>query len=643
LSVTAESEHPLRELADQLPHGLMYRLVHGPGGAARFTFVSAGVEQVLGLTPHQLYADATAFDRAVLPDDRPALETARRRAVEAGGSLDHTFRVRDVAGEGRWVHCRARPRPAPDGSVVWDGVCLDVTAARQLEADLRDSEERFRAFMDHCPAAAFIKDADGRFLYANPVWLAQFDPPPADWIGKTDHAFWPAATADLFRASDRQCLERGEARTEETGVGRDGSERTWLVMKFRVARQGDRLVAGMAWDVTAQKRLEAELRQAHKMDAVGRLAGGVAHDFNNLLTVINGYSELALGALGPADPVRAQVEEVRKAGERAAGLTRQLLAFSRKQMLQPKVLDLAALVADLGKMLRRVIGEDVELVARPGTGPTWVTADPGQLEQVVMNLAVNARDAMPRGGRLTIETRAADPDLVTLPDGGDLPPGPYVLLAVSDTGTGMDEATRARVFEPFFTTKELGKGTGLGLATVYGIIKQSGGHIAVDSRPGHGTTFRVYLPAAAVPRSAAGERPAAVASPGPTGETILLVEDDEEVRMLALRTLQDAGYSVLDAATGDRALQVAQSYGVSIRLLVTDVVMPGMCGRELAERLLAEHPGLRVLYVSGYTDDAVVRHGIESDRVHFVPKPYAPAALVARVREVLGESSGPST
>jgi two-component system, cell cycle sensor histidine kinase and response regulator CckA len=640
VSITPESEHPLRELADQLPHGLMYRLVHRPDGSARFTFVSAGVEQVLSLSPHQLYGDAEAFGRAVLSEDRPALDAAARRAIEVGGSLDHTFRVRNATGEVRWLHSRSRPRPEPDGSVVWDGVCLDVTAARQFEAELRESEERFRAFMDHCPAAAFIKDAHGRYLYANPVWRAQFDPPPSDWIGKTDYDFWPPATADVFRASDRACLDGGEVRTEETATGPDGVVRTWLVMKFAVARHGERLVAGMAWDVTDRKRLEAELRQAHKMDAVGRLAGGVAHDFNNLLTVINGYGDVALGTLGADHPVRPLVEEIRKAGDRAAGLTRQLLAFSRKQMLQPKVLDLGGLVADLGRMLRRVIGEDVELVLRPGPGPTWVTADPGQLEQVVMNLAVNARDAMPRGGRLTIETRAAEPDPAVLAETGEARPGPHVLLAVSDTGCGMDEVTKARVFEPFFTTKELGKGTGLGLATVYGIVRQSGGHIAVDSRPGHGTTFRVYLPAAPAPaRAPAADRSLARPVAAPAGETVLLVEDDEEVRMLALRTLQDAGYVVLDAANGDRALQVARTYGVPIRLLVTDVVMPGMGGRELAERLLAEQRGLRVLYVSGYTDDAVVRHGIESDRVHYVPKPYTPAALVAKVREVLGDAS----
>src|SRR5262245_17930995 len=321
----------------------MYRVVQRPDGTIRFTFVSAGVEQVLGLSPHQLYADADTFERAILPEDRQALELARRRAVEAGGSLDHTYRVRDATGQVRWAHCRARPRPEPDGSVVWDGVCLDVTASRQLEADLRESEERFRAFMDHCPAAAFIKDADGRFLYTNPVWRAQFDPPATDWIGKTDYDFWPEATADVFRASDRDCLAGSEVRTEETATGPDGVVRTWLVMKFPVARGGDRLVAGMAWDVTDRRRLEAELRQAHKMDAVGRLAGGVAHDFNNLLTVINGYSDVALAALTPDHAARPLVEEVRKAGERAAGLTRQLLAFSRKQILQPKVLDLAAL------------------------------------------------------------------------------------------------------------------------------------------------------------------------------------------------------------------------------------------------------------------------------------------------------------
>jgi PAS domain S-box-containing protein len=591
---------------------------------------------VLGLTPQGLYANPQAIADAIVPEDRLSLEAARRRAVEGDGSLDHVFTARDLAGRLRLVQCRARSRVKPDGSVVWKGVCLDVTVARQLEAALRESEERFRAFMDHCPAAAFIKDEGGHFLYVNPVWLAQYDPQPTEWLGKTDHDFWPKETADLFRASDRACLERGPVHTEETGVTKDGGEHTWLVMKFPIARHGRRLVAGMAWDITHRKRLEAELRQAHKMDAVGRLAGGVAHDFNNLLTVINGYSDIALGSLAADDPVRALIDEIRKAGERAAGLTRQLLAFSRKQMLQPKVLDLGALVAELATMLRRVIGEDIVLATDAGPSPTWVQADPGQLEQVVVNMAVNARDAMPQGGKLTIATSYAGLDLPGTSESGIRLAG-HVLLSVADTGIGMDDATRARIFEPFFTTKGIGKGTGLGLATVYGIVLQSGGHIAVESEPNHGTTFRVYLPAASPPASPT-ERAVATPPAAVDGETILLVEDDDHVRALALRALQDAGYVVLEAANGERALEVARTYGVAIRLLVTDVVMPNMSGRELAERLLAEHPTVKIIYMSGYTDDAVVRHGIESENVHFLPKPYALTALTAKVRDVLGNN-----
>jgi nitrogen-specific signal transduction histidine kinase len=387
-------------------------------------------------------------------------------------------------------------------------------------------------------------------------------------------------------------------------------------------------------DITERRRLEEQYLQAQKMEAVGRLAGGIAHDFNNLLTVILGYGDVVLGQLPRGSPARDLVTEMVRAGERAAALTRQLLAFSRQQMLAPRVLDLNAVVTDLERMLRRVIGEDVALRTSLQPALGHVKADPGQVEQVVLNLAVNARDAMPTGGKLTIETHDVELDEGYARSRPEARPGRHVLLAVSDSGCGMTAEVLAHAFEPFFTTKGPGKGTGLGLATVHGIVKQAGGHVAVYSEPGLGTTFKVYLPRVHEPVSRGKSR--AGQAPLPRGtETLLLVEDDESVRSLTGMVLRQGGYTVLEAGDGGEAVRIAGGHAGSIHLLVTDVVLPQTGGRQLAERLLGLHPGMRVLYLSGYTDDAVVRHGILEDQVHFLSKPFSPAVLALKVREVL--------
>lgn len=387
----------------------------------------------------------------------------------------------------------------------------------------------------------------------------------------------------------------------------------------------------------ALDQAEAQLRQSQKMEAVGRLAGGVAHDFNNLLTVITGYSQLVLGRLGPTDPLRSPIEEIQRAGDRAATLTSQLLAFSRRQVLAPKTLDLNKVVGDMGGMLRRLLGEDIELltVLQPGLG--IVRADPGQFEQVIMNLAVNARDAMPKGGKLILETTN-----VTLGrNPGQEPivtePGPYVVLTVKDTGCGMDSEVQSHLFEPFFTTKEEGKGTGLGLSTVYGIVKQSGGSVEVHSEPGKGTSVQIYLPQIAVETKVAEPRQVPVKPPSGS-ETVLLVEDEAMIRTMVGTVLRLHGYLVLEARDGPDALRVAREHAGPIHLLLTDVVMPGMSGREVAERLVSVRRDLKVLYMSGYTIEAMAHHGLSDAATEFIQKPFTPNALAQKVSEALGKS-----
>jgi PAS domain S-box-containing protein len=519
----------------------------------------------------------------------------------------------------------------------------EVQAARadreQAEEALRKSEERYRALFDNNPQPMWVYDVQTlAFLAVNDAALAKYGYSRDQFLGMTITYIRPPEEVPAFL----KLLADNAGMLDYKGFWRhrrrDGSlievEITSHALTF-----GDRparLV--LAQDVTERMRLEAQLRQAQKMEAVGQLEGGVAHDFNNLLTVITGYGDLVLDRLPAGDPTRELIGEITKAGARAAALTRQLLAFSRKQVLAPQVVDLNAIVLDMEKMLRRVIGEDIDLATRLQPSLGRVRADPSQVEQVLLNLAVNARDAMPTGGKLTIETHDIELDEGYAQTHTEVRPGPYVLVAVSDTGCGMIPEVQARIFEPFFTTKEPGKGTGLGLATVYGIVKQSGGHIDVYSEPGLGTTFKAYLPcvrAVAKPKSHAGLLPT------PRGnETVLLVEDEDAVRALSRHVLQSSGYTVLVAAHGREALRIGEQHPPPIHLLVTDVVMPELGGRQLAEQLLRLHPEMKVLYLSGYTDDAVVRHGVLHEEVNFLLKPFSPAVLAYWVREVLDARPG---
>jgi two-component system cell cycle sensor histidine kinase/response regulator CckA len=423
-------------------------------------------------------------------------------------------------------------------------------------------------------------------------------------------------------------------------VAKDGRRIALEINTKLVFRDGAPVgIQGTARDVTERKELEEQLRQSQKMEAIGRLAGGIAHDFNNLLTAITGYSELSMQQLGKEDLLLGNLQEIKKAGDRAASLTRQLLAFSRKQVLQPKVLDLNLVVSDLERMLTRLIGEDIELCTVLEPKLASIKVDPGQIEQIIMNLAVNARDAMPQGGKLTIETKNVLLDDEYARKHIAVTPGPFVMLAVSDSGSGIDPHTQSRIFEPFFTTKEGGKGTGLGLSTVYGIVKQSGGNIWVYSEVGRGTTFTIYLPSTddhvqTHTRGFGNER-------GLAGtETVLIAEDEEVVRKLACRVLRMYGYQLLEAADGNEALLICESHLAPIDLLITDVIMPGMGGAELANRLTELRPETSVLLMSGYTDSAMVHHGVLDGGANFIQKPFSPEALAIKVREVLDVKQG---
>jgi two-component system cell cycle sensor histidine kinase/response regulator CckA len=512
---------------------------------------------------------------------------------------------------------------------------------RRAEEALQASELRFRRLRDSGVVGIVIADAKGRITEANDAFLRMVGYSRSDLEGGRMN--WAQMTPPEWRHLSAMAAERLDALGvappwEKEYTRKDGTKVPALVAVATLEGSGH---ISVSLDLSERKRLEVQARQAQKMEAIGSLAGGVAHDFNNILSVILNYTETIAATLKVDDPLLADVQEVEKAAQRAAALTRQLLAFSRRQVFERRILDLNQVVAGVERMLRRLLGAGIELTNLPASGLWSVSGDPGQVEQVVMNLVVNARDAMTTGGKLVVETKNVEIDAEYARAHHDVAPGSYVMLAVSDTGTGMDKETLTRIFEPFFTTKEPGKGTGLGLATVFGIVKQSEGHIWVYSEPGEGTTFKIYFPrvnAAPLDARPASDRPAPDSSRAT--ETILLVEDDDQVRVVARNILRRTGYVVLEAPNGGEALLISEQHGAKIHLLLTDVVLPRMSGRQLAERLAKARPEMKVLFMSGYTDDAILQHGVLDSGVSYLQKPLTTALLTQKVRDVLRGRNG---
>ena len=623
-----DSEHQCRMLIEQSCDPIY--VIQAP---TRLVLVNPAWERLLGYSNAE--ATSPEFDilSIVAPESRAHILDRVAKRVR-GIPIPSMYEFRALTRDGRTLDLEASVAEIQwKGAPASQGTYRDITSHKEAERKLRLSDRIYQ----RVGALVVAAGPDGKITYMGPSVKEILGYEPSELLGE---AWWNLTRTDpAERASARDrvagmakgTIPAPKAPYEQLMQHRDGSSR-WIL--WHDTTGPDREVIGVGQDITERKNLEQQLRQAQKMEAVGRLAGGIAHDFNNLLTAINGYSELILNELSYTDPLRREVEEIRRAGDRAANLTRQLLAFSRKQMLRPRVLDLNTVILEIEKLLRRLIREDVALETdlQPDLGRA--RADPGQIEQVILNLVINARDAMPHGGRLVIRTATLKMEKAETRKRPGMRPGLYIRLTLTDTGCGMDAETLAHAFEPFFTTKEVGKGTGLGLSTAYGIIKQSGGYIYAFSEVGKGTTFEIYLPC--VQDEAEPDSDLARPTSHDHGkETILVVEDEEMIRALCLRILRLRGYTVLEASNGREALAIAERHRGAIHLLISDMVMPEMGGKELVQQLLPARPEMKVLFLSGYADDSLAGSRLPKADAAFLLKPFSPRALTAKVRDIL--------
>ncbi len=601
----------------------------------RFLIANPSLANMLGYSsPEEILAEIRqiAHELFVNPEERKQFLRQLRDYDKVRG---FEFESRRKDGGRIWLSIYSQAfRDSCERLIYYEGYVEDITERRRMDESLRRTLAWQEALFQGSRDAILISDQDAKIVSANSAASILTGYANEELLKMKASDLQEEANIPQLDALHKRILEGEDIGGEAMITTKEGRN---IAVEFghrRVMISGVPYVHSIARDVSARKHLEAQLLQAQKMEAIGALAGGVAHDFNNMLSVIKGYTELLMDDIGPDDPKRQDLEQIEKASQRAASLTSQLLAFSRKQMLQPEILNLNAAISDMSIMLRRLIGEDIELISIAAPDLGLIHADPGQIQQIVMNMSVNARDAMPRGGKLILETANVDLDSRYIREHPMMEKGPYVMLAISDNGTGMDVATKARIFEPFFTTKEKGKGTGLGLSTVYGIVKQSNGFIWVYSEPGKGTAFKVYFPRVKgeilKPENEVESRPD---SPGT--ETVLLVEDENSVRALAERILTERGYTVLQACDGIEALKIAREYGGAIDLVVTDVVMPGISGKTLVSRLESERPGIKSLYISGYADNAIVDHGILDSNIAFLQKPFTVQGLAQKVRETI--------
>lgn len=610
----------------------------------RFSFVSQRAESILGYPLSQWLFEPGFWAAHLHPEDRERTITFRRDALAAG--RNHNYEYRLISANGRAVWFRDRVRLVLDESGKAHrirGVMVDTSERRQAEDALRESIRRFREMLENIRMMAVGLDLKGNITLCNDFLLGQTGWKREEIIGQNwFDLFIPEDVRSQVRNAFFEGITQGKilSHSENDIVTKTGQRRS-ISWNNGVLRdlQGQMIgTTNIGEDITERKNLEEQLRQAQKMEAIGRLTGGVAHDFNNLLTAIIGYGELMVMKLGPDHALFKHAEEICNSAERAATLTRQLLTFSRKQVLAPRVLEINNIIGTVDRILRRLIGEDIKFKTSLDPRLGRVRADSSQIEQVILNLALNARDAMPKGGLLTLRTENVEIDHSYAQKHWKVRPGRYVMLSVSDTGIGMNEETRSHLFEPFFTTKEVGKGTGLGLSTVYGILQQSGGHIDVITAPGKGSTFKIYLPR--VEDSHETPISHSVPSPMPSGgsETILIVEDEDHVRQLLSEILTAEGYKILTARHGMEALKVSASHSDPIHLMVTDVVMPELGGRELAQKMATHRPKTKVLFISGYAGTELMNESFPESEKNFLQKPFSPEVFRRKIRQILDDS-----